>query len=174
MKIDFTKIDGYDNMTPEEKVQAIENFEFNLIDKKIFDNKASETARYSKEVRALKEQLNSRLSEEEKKQAEKEQEITQLRESYENLLKENKISKAKTEYLSMGMDNELAEATAKAFVNGDETTIFENQRKFIELREKEIKAEMLNNQTVLTNGKPLTDEEKEKQELRQIRGYFGL
>ena len=69
-KIDISKIDGYADMTPEQKIAALEAFETEdpdysgYVKKDIFDKTASELA-------AKKKELNEKLTEDEQKKGEK-------------------------------------------------------------------------------------------------------
>ena len=54
MKIDVTKIEGYESMTPEQKLQALEEYELDgFVDKKVFDKTSSELASLKKQHKEL-------------------------------------------------------------------------------------------------------------------------
>ena len=82
MKLDFaTKIDGYSNMTAEQKIAAVEAFEHEVdytgyVKKDLFDGKASEVSKLSQKAKELEEQLKTRMTPEEAK-AQLEAEIKQ-------------------------------------------------------------------------------------------------
>ena len=65
-KVDVTKIEGYDKMTPEEKIKALEAYETEdpdmsgYVKKEVFDKTASELA-------AKKKELTEKLTEDEQK-----------------------------------------------------------------------------------------------------------
>ena len=69
--IDTSKIEGYENMTAEEKVQALESFSIadpdysGYVKKEVFDKTASELAQSKKDLKA-------RMSDEEKQKVETE------------------------------------------------------------------------------------------------------
>jgi len=52
MKIDVTKISGYDSMSAEEKVAALESYDANVVSKDVFDKTASDLAAKKKELAA--------------------------------------------------------------------------------------------------------------------------
>ena len=141
-KIDVTKIEGYDTMTPEEKLSALEAFEYedNMSELERYKNAVSKA---NSEASEWKKKHNALLNEDEKKKTEQEEELTNLRAEVEELKKEKAVSSYKAKFLSLGYNESLAEATANAMAEGDMETFFANQKKHGETREKEIKAELL-------------------------------
>ena len=140
MKIDTTKIDGYDKMTIEEKLSALESFEVEdpdysgYVPKAQYDKTASDAANYKK-------QLREKMSEEEikvKEDAEKYEAIVKERDA---LLREKTVAGHKAKYLALGYDEKLADDTAEAMVSGDLDKVFANQKKHLESVKKEIRAE---------------------------------
>lgn len=138
-KIDVTKIEGYSEMTAEQKLQALESYEMDMsgfIRKEQFDKVASEVADWKKKY-------NAKLTEEEKIQAQQREEQDKLMNELETLRREKQMSEAKSNFLSLGYDDELATTTAKAFVEGDMATVFANQKKHQESIEKKVKTDIL-------------------------------
>jgi hypothetical protein len=141
-KIDVTKIEGYENMTPEEKLAALEGYEY--------EDNASELERYknavskaNSEAADWKKKHNALLTADDKEKQERDEELTNLRTELEELKKEKAISSYKAKFLGLGYEESLAEATALALAEGDMETVFANQKKHNESREKTIKAELL-------------------------------
>ena len=141
-KIDVTKIEGYADMTPEEKLKALEGYDVpdpdysGDVKKDVFDKTASELA-------AKKKELTEKMSEDEQKKAKEAEERQALEEKYNALLRENAVSKNKTKLLGLGYDEKLADETAEAMADGDLDKVFKNQKKFLEGFEKSIRAEVL-------------------------------
>lgn len=141
-KVDVSKIEGYVSMTAEEKIAAIEAMDIpdpdysGYVKKELYDKTASDLSK-------LKKEHNSKLSEDEKKAQEREEELTALRDELAQIKLRETISTHKSEFLGMGYDDSLADETAKALANGDLKKVFENQRKFLESHDKSIKAELL-------------------------------
>lgn len=132
-------IENYENMTPEEKVAALEAYEPDMsgfVSKTTFDKTASELA-------AAKKSLKERMSEEENKAAAAAEERASLLERAEKAERELAVNGYVTSYLAMGYDEKLARASAEALVKGDMDTVFANQKAHAENREKALKAEML-------------------------------
>lgn len=143
MKIDITKLEGYkDDMTAEEKLALYEAYEIaepsydGYIKKDTFDKTASELAQ-------LKKQMKEKMTEDEKKKADEDEKTAKIMEELEALRRDKAISDTKAQYLALGYDEKLAADTAEAFANGETDKVFANHKKFIEGKEKAIKAEVL-------------------------------
>lgn len=143
-KIDVSKIDGYADMTPEQKIAALEAFETaepdytGWVKKDVFDKTASELA-------AKKKELNAKLTEDEQAKLKEQEERDKLQKAYDALLRENQVSKFKAELLGMGYDDKLAADTAEAMASGDTAKVFANQKKQLETVQKNARAEALKN-----------------------------
>lgn len=141
-KIDVSKIEGYADMTPEQKIAALEAFETadpdytGWVKKDVFDKTASELA-------AKKKELNAKLSEDEQAKQKEQEEREKLQNAYNELLRENQISKFKAELLGMGYEDKLAADTAQAMASGDAAKVFANQKKQMEIVQKNARAEAL-------------------------------
>jgi len=143
-KIDTSTIEGYSDMTPEQKIAALEAYESaepdysGYVKKDVFDKTASELA-------AKKKELNAKLSEDEKKRRQEQEDREKLQSAYDQLLRDSKISKFKAELLAMGYEDKLASETAEAMVDGDNDKVFANQKKQLEVVQKAARAEALKN-----------------------------
>ena len=140
--IDTSKIEGYENMTAEEKVKALEAYSIadpdysGYVKKETFDKTASELAQTKKDLKA-------RMSEEEIRQKEAAEELNKYKAEAETLKKEKAISDNKAELLGIGYSDELAAITAKAMVEGDIATVIKNQQLVIENVKKVAKGEAM-------------------------------
>jgi len=141
-KIDTSKIEGYENMTPEQKIAALEGFDTpdpdysGYVKKDTFDATASELA-------ALKKKAKEQLTEEQRKALEAAEKLTTMEKELADLRKEKTISEYKAKFIAQGYAEDLADATAKAMADGDTTTVFANQQKFLDEYAKKIKADAL-------------------------------
>lgn len=148
MKIDVTAIDGYAEMTPEEKVQALENLDVTDDETKkrykdLVDKANSEARKYKERMREAEDKLNSQLSEEERTQKETADRYKAIEEENARLKRDMTISQKTAFYLSMGFDGELAKETATAFVDGDFDTVERNELKAHESFERDIRADVV-------------------------------
>lgn len=141
-KIDVTKIEGYADMTAEQKIAALEGYDApdpdysGYVKKDVFDKTASELAEKKK-------QLQAKMTEDEAAKQKEQEERADLQAKYEKLLHENEVSKFKAQYLGMGYDEALAAETAEAMANGDTEKVFANQKKHLESVEKKVRADVL-------------------------------
>jgi hypothetical protein len=130
-KIDVTKIENYEAMTPEEKLAAIEAYEFEPDVPEIGKLKAALTKANS-EAAELKRKHNALLTEEQRKEAERAEKEAAIQSELELLRKEKAVSNYKAKYLGLGYDEKLADETAQALADGDIDKVFANHKVHIE------------------------------------------
>lgn len=145
MKIDVTNIEGYADMSAEEKLAALESYEYDDHSAELADlekykdavTKANhDAAEYKKQLKALQEQQKTGNSK-------ADDTIAKLQEQVAELTRQNTIASYAAQFTALGYDAELAQATAIATADGDVATVFENQRKFLEQHDKDTKANIL-------------------------------
>lgn len=141
-KINTRAIEGYEAMSAEEKLAALEAMDLpepdytGFVKKDLLDKATSEAASYKK-------QLRERMSEDEAKAAKDAEEREAIMTELEQLRAEKVVDQHTTKFLSLGYDEKLARETAKAMAAGDTELVFKNHAKFIADREKALKAEIL-------------------------------
>ena len=161
MKNITEKIEGYKDMTPEQKLAALENYEVNepdysgYVTKEVFDKTASELAN-------TKKQLREKMSADEIKAKEDAESREKLQKDYDALLREVTLSKNKAKFLALGYDEALAESTAEAMVDGDLDKVFANQKKHLDAVEKKIRADVLKDTPMPEGGNGSDEITKEK------------
>ena len=139
MKIDISKIEGYADMTAEEKLAALEAYDVDMsgfVKKELMDKAASEAAAYKK-------QLREKLSADEQAKAEQDEAFKTMQAELETLRTEKAIDASTKKWMSLGYDEKLATETAKAMVSGDTEKVFANHAKFIAEKEKNLRAQLL-------------------------------
>lgn len=142
MKLDTSTIEGYESMSTEEKLKALESYVIpepdysGYVKKDVFDKTASELS-------AKKRELQSKLTEDEAVKQQEAEKWQDLQERYDKLLRENEVSKYKANLLGLGYDDKLAAETAEAMAKGDTDKVFANQKKHQEAVEKSIRTEVL-------------------------------
>lgn len=141
-KIDTTKIEGYDTMTPEQKLAALEAFEY--------EDNAAEVERLKQagskansQAAEWKKKYNEKLSEEERKKAEDAEALTKMQQELDELRKSKQVSDFKAQYIAQGYSEALASETAQAMADGDTAKVFANGKKFLEEYAKTVKADAL-------------------------------
>ena len=142
MKIDVTKIEGYESMSPEEKLAALEGFEY--------DDNSTELERYknavskaNSEAAEWKKKHNALLDADSQAKQAQEEELTNLRNEVEQMRKEKAVSTYKAKFLGLGYEESLADDTATALADGDMEKVFANQKKHLDTQEKTIKSDLL-------------------------------
>ena len=148
-KIDTTKINGYSEMSAEEKLAILEGYDFEDNASEI-DNYKKMISKANSEAAEWKRKHNALLSDEEKAKEEaeaerirRENEFTEMQERLRSLEKEKTIATYEASLLSVGYDKELASATAKALSEGEMSKVFANMKTLVENKEKELRAEIL-------------------------------
>lgn len=144
MKVDVSKIDGYAEMSAEEKVQALEALEMEDEDAKAeierYKNACtkanSEAAESKRKLKEVQEKTSAGTSETEKQ-------ISELKEQIETLNREKSISERKASFLNIGMSDDTASKCSEAFTNGDSKAFFDALGSFMTDHDKAFKAELL-------------------------------
>jgi hypothetical protein len=141
-KIDTAKIEGYESMTPEQKVAALEELEYEDNSSEVERLKNAAT-KASKEAAEWKRKHNALLDDDEQKRQAANEELENLRSQVEEMRREKAIAANKAELLAVGYDEKLAEETAEAMIDGDTAKVFSNQKKFLDSHDKSLKAAIL-------------------------------
>ena len=162
-KMYVTQIEGYADMTAEEKLKALEAFDIpdpdysGYVSKEQFDKTASELA-------AKKKELSEKLSEDERQKQEEQEQREELQKKYDTLLRESTVSKNKAKLLGLGYEEKLADETAEAMADGNLDKVFANQKKHLDAVEKRVRAEVLKE-----TPKPTGDGDSKTMTLKQLR-----
>lgn len=142
VKIDVSKIEGYADMTPEEKVAILEGYEY--------EDNSSELERYknavskaNSEVAEWKKKHNALLSEDEQKRTANEEELNLLRTQVKELREKETIASYKSEFLALGCEDKLATEMATSLVGNDMNKVFGALKKHLETVEKNLRNEIL-------------------------------
>jgi hypothetical protein len=140
--------------TPDPKTPTIEDLQLQLAEerakaqkfKSSFDKVASEVAEYKK-------QLKAKLTEDEQKQLEIEEERAKQAEYIKELEDFKKMSDATNRYLTVaGMSAELAKEAAEAELNGDMDALTQVYNKHKEMVKKNLETEFLKGRPPLSSG----------------------
>jgi hypothetical protein len=153
-------IEGYEDMSLEEKVAALEAYEpTDMVSKATLDKVASEAADYKKKWREA-------VSAEEAKAAEAAEANAAIMAELESLRTEKKVAVYTNSFLSMGYDEKLAKSSAEALAKGDVDAVFKFQKLHLETREKALRTELLKGTPSPAAGK--TDSGKTKEEFSKM------
>lgn len=156
--MDTSTIQGYAEMTAEQKVAALEALEPEAPDlsgyvrKELLDKAASEAAGYKKQLRERMSAEEQAEADRQAKQLEADERYQALQTELETLKRQNVITEYKGRLIGLGYEEKLAAETAKAMAEGDMQMVFANQAKFMAGREAAMKAEALKKMSGLQGG----------------------
>lgn len=151
MKIDVTKIEGFNEMSPEEQIKALTEFEFedntNQIEKLEAElNKVKgNSSKQASEISEYKKKLAAKMSESEKAETEKAELMKTMEEELKALKREKSISDYKATFIGLGYDKDLALSSAEAWTDGDAIKAFSDLHKFMEAHDKALLSKNLDN-----------------------------
>lgn len=173
-KIDTTKIEGYADMTAEQKLAALEAFELPDNNSAELERLKNAVSKANSEAAEYKKQLRAKQTDAEIKAAEDEKARTEMEKELEGLRREKTVSDYKAKFLDVGYSVEDAQANAVALADGKFDTIFASQKTFTEAQKKAAVAGSLDNQPGISSGNPLNSKNKDAAQDAQLRGFMGL
>lgn len=104
--------------------------------RKALSKSNSEAADYKKQLRA-------RMTEQEAKEREEAEAREKLQNDYNELKKLMQLSDMKARFLALGYDEEAAQKTAEAMLEGNQDVFFENQKKIMDGLQKKIREDLM-------------------------------
>ena len=148
-KIDTSKIEGYAEMSAEDKLAALENFEYedNAAEVKRLKEACSKACTDAADWKRKYRTLASEKEDDQGKDSETvlalTEELSSVRQELTVLRKEKTIAEYRANFTSQGYPADLAADTAKAMADGDTAKVFANQQKFLEGYAKTVRADAL-------------------------------
>lgn len=160
--IDVSQIEGFETMSPEEKVTALLGVEIpeavdmsQYVEKRVLDAKASEAAALSKSVKDLKAKVESnersKMTDAEKLEAAVQEARAQaaeeneaLKQELEALKRDNAVTKISAKAATVGFDEKGAGEFANAVFDSDAEKIFTLLAARDKVRDKALEAQLLN------------------------------
>lgn len=177
MRIDTAKIENYETMSAEDKLKALEEYEFETPAPKENDEVTKLKAALSKansDAAEWKRQFREKQTEAERAEAERKEHEAAVEDELRKLRRDKSVSGYVAQYLALGYTQELALKAAEATADNDAATIMSCQQEYIEAKTKELEAAALNKQPSITPGAPPTAKDADKDAINKTRGYFGL
>lgn len=138
-KIDTNQIKGYAEMSLEDKLKALEAFEYNDNASELEKQKAA-VSKANSEAAEWKRKHNALLSEDEQKKQKQEEDIAAMQKELDELRRDKTVSQFTAKFIAQGYDEKLAAETAKAMADGNTDKVFANQQTFLEAYAKQVKA----------------------------------
>lgn len=168
MKVDTTLIEGYDSMTPEEKISALEGFELEPPKDEV-NNLKGLLSKKNSELADLTKQLREKMTAEEKAEAERKEAIESRDARIKELEKKEKLSEFRNQYMGLGFSAEEASKQAELLYNGDIVSVIANHKLHLDNISKQAIADAIT-KSHLSFGEPPTPKEDDT----ALRKAMGL
>ena len=178
MKFDSNLIPGFAEMTAEQRVEALLNFE--IEPPKVDESEETKRlkaalSRANSEASEWKKALREKQTEAERAEAERAEREKAVEDELRMLRRDKTVSGYVASCLALGYGKDLAQRAAEAMADGDAAKIMECQQEFLEAKTKELEAEALGKQPPLTPGKPPEADKSEDDKLSEtMMKYAGL
>lgn len=176
MKIDTSKIEGYAEMSAEDKLKALEGFEFDAPapDTTEADKLKAALSKANSEAAEWKRQFREKQTEQERLESERKEADQKKDELIAQYEAERRVNEYTKKFVASGYDLETASKMAASLPAGVTDEYFAATKTFIEAKTKEIESAALNKQPTLTPGAPPTAGQADKDEQNKMRSWFGL
>ena len=138
--------DSYrDGMTPEEIDKALQGLREPLNPMQAYETDKLKAAvtKANAEAAKLKRELQARMSEEERREAERKAKEDEVHEQLAELRRAKIVADTKAQFLALGYEPELADKAAVASADGDYGTLFLAQKQHQDALVKKIRGDML-------------------------------
>lgn len=178
MLLDVSKIEGYESMSAEDKVKALEAFEYedNATELEKLKNAVSKS---NADAKSWKDKYNAKLSDEDKQKealeeakAAEAQKFADLESKYQELLKQSTLKEHTISLNGLGFDDKLAADTAAAIVDGDAAKLFKNMKTFLEGFRKSVEKELMDKNPGV-NGNGGQNKEEADKAVEFAKGLLG-
>lgn len=176
-KINTAAIEGYAEMSAEDKLKALEEYEFETPAPKESEEVTKLKNALSKansDAAEWKRQFREKQTEAERAEAERKEHEAAVEDELRTLRRDKTVSGYIAQYLALGYTQELALKAAEATADNDAATIMSCQQEYIAAKTKELEAAALNKQPTLTPGAPPTAKQAEEEATNKLRQHFGL
>ena len=176
-KINTAAIEGYAEMSAEDKLKALEEYEFETPapkDSEEVTRLKNALSKANSDAAEWKRQFREKQTEAERAEAERKEHEAAVEDELRTLRRDKSVSGYVAQYLALGYTQELALKAAEATADNDAATIMSCQQEYIAAKTKELEAAALNKQPTLTPGAPPTAKQAEEEATNKLRQHFGL
>lgn len=178
MKVDVSKIENYDQMSAEDKLKALEEYEFEVPAPKDSNEEVTRLktalSKANSEAAEWKRQIREKQTEAERAEAERKEREAAVEEELRTLRRDKTVSGYVAQCLALGYGQDLAIKAAEAMADNDAVTIMSCQEEFLNAKKKEYEAAALNKQPSLSFGATPTAQSADAEANNRLRSYFGL
>lgn len=175
-KIDPSKIEGFDNLSADEKVAALLNQEIEVEQTEPADVTRLKTSlsKANSEAAEYKRLLREKQTEAERAEAERAEKDREREELLKSLLEEKRVSTYKSQLMAAGVDPDTADLMAKSLPEGVSDEYFQATKSFLDNQRQKLLTESINKQPGLSVGTPPTAAQAEREEENRLRKHMGL
>ena len=141
----FEGIEGYAEMTAEQKLAALEGLEkpeAPSVDKEIERYKQA-ASKANSEAADYKRKLAEKMTEDERREAERAEELEKLREEVAESRRRETVAQHKAQYSALGFADDLATIAAEATANNKPDEMFNAFKTFLGAHDKDYKDQLL-------------------------------
>ena len=150
MRIDTAKIEGYAEMSAEDKLKALEEFEFEAPAPKDSSDEVNKLktalSKANSDAAEWKRQFREKQTEAERAEAERAEREKAVEDELRTLRRDKTVSGYQAQCLALGYTQELALRAAEAMADNDAAAIMACQQEFLDAKQKELEAAALNKQ----------------------------
>lgn len=175
-KIDTSRIEGYEEMSVEDKLKALTDYEFEApkIDTSEVDKLKASLSKANSEAAEWKRQFREKQTEAERNEAERAEKEAKKDELLRAYQERERVSTYKAKLMTAGVDAETADIMAKSLPEGVGDDYFTTYKSFMETKTQEIEAAALGKQPGLSVGKPPEAKSEEDKIAEIAMKYAGL
>ena len=178
MRIDTAKIEGYAEMSAEDKLKALEEFEIETSTPKDDSEEVTRLkaalSKSNSECAEWKHKYRETQTEAERAEAERAEREKAVEDELRTLRRDKTVSGYQAQCLSLGYEKDLALRAAEAMADNDAAAILACQQEFLENKKKELEAAALNKQPTITPGSPPTAQSADLDAYNKQRKAWGL
>lgn len=175
-KIDPSKIEGFDNLSADEKVAALLNQEIEVEQTEPADVTKLKTSlsKANSEAAEYRRLLRGKQTEAERAEADRAEREKALQDELASYRDKERISSYKAQLMSAGVDAETADLMAKSLPEGVADEYFLATKSFLDNQRQKLLTESINKQPGLSVGTPPTAAQAEREEENLLRKHMGL
>lgn len=170
-RIDTSTIDGYADMSAEEKLAALEAYEYQDGSEELSKYKSAttrangEAAEYRRQLKEARARLEEAEAKADEGRGETEREVEKLKEQLAAMQHEKTVADYTARLASSGFDADASATAAKALADGDADAFFAQLAAFVEAHDKALRAEMAQHSIAPKTGN--TDPDRKSQMTRK-------
>lgn len=175
-KIDPSKIEGFDNLSADEKVAALLNQEIEVEQTEPADVTKLKTSlsKANSEAAEYKRLLREKQTEAERAEADRAEREKALQDELASYRDRERISTYKANLMGAGIDEPTADLMAKSLPEGVQDEYFLATKSFLDNQRQKLLTESINKQPGLSVGTPPTAAQAEREEENLLRKHMGL